>query len=342
MQQAITEVSDLIYDKKNDYYNAFAKKLSNSTTSFKTYWSISKTFYNTKKVPIMPPILIENKLETDFLKKLITLISFFVSKCTPLSNSSSLQSSLDLETEARLTSINFSDNDILKIIRSLDINKAHGHDDISVRMVKICDDSIKKPLSIIYKNCITTGIYPNAWKKSNIVPVHKKGDKQFVNNYRPVSLLPIFGKVFEKILFNSIFEYLQENCLLCDNQSGFQPSDSCEYQLLSIVHDIYASFDCNPPKDVRGIFLDISKAFDRVWHEGLIYKMKCIGMTGVPLKLLQNILQNRHQKQHKNIKNSQNIEQNLALFFPFYLFTATCASSKAEFFHFLNKVVCKF
>ena len=80
-------------------------------------------------------------------------------------------------------------------------------------------------------------------------------------NYRSVSLLLIFGKVFEKILFNSIFVYLQENCLLCDNQSGFRPSD---YQLLSIPHDIYASFDCNPPTDARGIFLDISKAFDRV------------------------------------------------------------------------------
>ena len=64
-------------------------------------------------------------------------------------------------------------------------------------------------------------------------------------------------KVFEKILLNFIFEYLQENCLLRDNQSGFWPSDSCEYQLLYIIHDIYASFDCNPPKDVRGIFLDI-------------------------------------------------------------------------------------
>ena len=163
-------------------------------------------------------------------------------------------------------------------------------------MVKICDDSIKKPLSIIYKNCIKTRIYPNAWKKSNIVPVHKKGDKQVVNNYRPVLLLPIFGNVFEKILFNSIFEYLQENCLLCDNQSGFRPSDSCAYRLLSIVHDIYASFDCNPPKDVRGIFLDISKAFDRVWHKGLIYKMKCIGITDKPPKLLRNFLQNRHQR----------------------------------------------
>ena len=101
-------------------------------------------------------------------------------------------------------------------------------------------------------------------EKSNIVPVHKKGDRQIVNNYRPVSLLPVFGKVFQKILFSSMFEYLQENCLPCDNKSGFQPSDSCEYQLLSIVYDIYESFDCNPLKDVRGIFLDISKAFDRV------------------------------------------------------------------------------
>ena len=142
--------------------------------------------------------------------------------------------------------------------------------------MKICDDSIKKPLSIIYKNCIKTGIYPNAWKKSNIVPVHKKGDKQIVNNYRPVSLLPIFGKVFEKILFNSIFEYLQENYLFCDNQSGFRPSNSCEHQLLSIVHDIYASFDCNQPTDVIGVFTDISKVFDRVWHKELIYKIKHI------------------------------------------------------------------
>ena len=90
-------------------------------------------------------------------------------------------------------------------------------------MVKICDDSIKKSLSIISKNCITTGLYPNAWKKSNIVPVGKKGDEQFVNNYGPVSLLPIFGKVLRKSYSKSfsIFEYLQKNCLLCDNQSGF-------------------------------------------------------------------------------------------------------------------------
>ena len=88
-------------------------------------------------------------------------------------------------------------------------------------MIKICDKAILEPLSMIYKNCIDTGIFPDSWKKSNIVPVHKKGDKQLLENYRPVSLLPMLGKVFEKILFNNMFEYLQENNLLCENQSGF-------------------------------------------------------------------------------------------------------------------------
>ena len=93
-----------------------------------------------------------------------------------------------------------------------------------------------------------------------------------------------------------MFEFLHENNLLNENQSGFRPSDSCEYQLLSIVHDIYASFDCNPPCDVRGVFLDISKAFDRVWHEGLIYKIKSICVTGPPLEFIQSFLSHRFQR----------------------------------------------
>ena len=123
--------------------------------------------------------------------------------------------------------------------------------------------------------------------------MHKKGDKQIANNYRPVSLLPICSKVLEKIIFDSIMRYFNENKLLSDAQSGFRPSDSCEYQLLSIVHDIYKSFDCNPPLEVRGIFLDISKAFDRVWHDGLIYKIKSFGISDIPLKLIENFLSNR-------------------------------------------------
>lgn len=84
--------------------------------------------------------------------------------------------------------------------------------------------------------------------------MHKKVDKQRLENYRPVSLLPILGNVFEKILFSDIFQYLQGNTLLCENQFGFRPSESCEYQIPSIIHEIYALFDCNLPLDVKAVF----------------------------------------------------------------------------------------
>ena len=200
-----------------------------------------------------------------FRKKPNNFNKYFASICILIDNSSYLPISVDLiNPSACFSTFNFADDEILKIIRALDINKAHGHDEISVRMIKICDDAIIEPLSLIYKNCIENGTFPAIWKKSNLVPVHKEGDKQIINNYRPVSLLPIFGKIFERILFNSLFNYIQENNLLCEHQSGFRPNDSCVYQLLSTVHDIYASFDCSLPFDVRGIFLDMSKAFDKV------------------------------------------------------------------------------
>ena len=117
-------------------------------------------------------------------------------------------------------------------------------------------------------------------------------------------MLAILGKVFEKNLYINIFEYIQENTLLCENQSGFRPFDSCEYQLISIVHEIYASFDYNPPLNVNAVFLDISKDFGRVWHDGLIYKMKHLGITGPPLKLIQSFLNNRLQRVVLNGQNS--------------------------------------
>ena len=115
---------------------------------------------------------------------------------------------------------------------------------------------VTNQLSIIYQNCFNTSTFPYLWKKSNIVPVHKKGDKQIVNNYRPVSLLPVCRKILERLVFNLIFDFLDNNSLLSANQSGFRP-DSCENQLLSICHEIYASFDCYPTLEVKGVFLDI-------------------------------------------------------------------------------------
>ena len=81
-------------------------------------------------------------------------------------------------------------------------------------MIMLCDKSIIPAISLIYKNCINSGVFPNILKESNVVSVHKKGDKQVVENYRPASLLPVFGKILERLIFNSLFEFLHENNLL--------------------------------------------------------------------------------------------------------------------------------
>ena len=100
----------------------------------------------------------------------------------------------------------------------------------------------------------------------------------------------------EKLMFNSIFNFIDTRNMLSVHQSGFRPGDSCVHQLISIVHEIYSAFDANPSLEVRGVFLDISKAFDRVWHKGLLYKLKCMGINENFKKLVESFLSNRYQR----------------------------------------------
>ena len=131
----------------------------------------------------------------------------------------------------------------------MDPNKAHGRDEISMRMLKLCAAPISKPLDILFNNNVINKGFPNEWKKAN-----ERDDKQIIKHYRPVSLLPICSKIFEKIIFNSLFKYLEDNKLLNGNQSVFRSGDSCVHQLLSITNLIYKSLEASPSLHVRRAF----------------------------------------------------------------------------------------
>ena len=131
-------------------------------------------------------------------------------------------------------------------------------------MLKSCDLVLTEPLSIIFNSCIDHGVFPDTWEMSHVIPIHKTNDEHALNSYRPVSLWPICGKIFERTIFNDVFAFLENNNLLTPKQSGFRPNDSCVSQLLSIIHSIYSDFDLNPSLEVRGNFLDISKPLDKV------------------------------------------------------------------------------
>ena len=116
------------------------------------------------------------------------------------------------------------------------------------------------------------GIFSGIWEKGNIIPALKKEVKALINYYRPISFLLVFGEIFERVIYNSLLNYFLSNKLFIPSQSGFLPGDSCIAQLLPIIHEIQTAFDENPTVDMRGVFLDISKAFGKVWHDGLIFK----------------------------------------------------------------------
>ena len=112
-------------------------------------------------------------------------------------------------------------------------------------MLLLCDDSVILPLKIIFRNILLTSIYPDIWKLANVTPIFKKVDKQLIKKSRPISLLPTCGKIFEKIIFNNLYSYLNVNNVITKNQSDFCPGDSTTNQLLYPVNEIHQAFE-NP------------------------------------------------------------------------------------------------
>ena len=159
LQERLT--TNIEYSRER-YYTRVANRLSNAQKSSKTYWSLLKIFLNNKKILLIPPLFHENRFITDFKEKAELFNSFFSNQCSLLKNRSKLPTNLRYVTDKRLQrTINFTIDNIEKIIISLNPNKAHGHDNISIRMLKICGNTICKPLELIFEQALTTGVFPS-------------------------------------------------------------------------------------------------------------------------------------------------------------------------------------
>ena len=249
---------------------------------------------NRKKTSNIPPLLENGIFVTNFENKADIFNDLFLKQCSEIDNGSKLPTFRAKRMKA-LETVNINSAKVLQIIRSLDCNKAHGWDDISIAMLKICDYAVLPPLCLIYMRCLETGSYPQTWKMANVLPVHKKESRQDKTNDRPISLLPTCGKIFEKLTFDTIYEHLCINNLLTPNQSGFRPGGSTINQLISITHSIYTAFEEFPSRETRAVFLDISKAFDKVWQDGLLFKLKSNGITGSLIGLIRAFLTDQCQ-----------------------------------------------
>ena len=195
-----------------------------------------------------------------------------------------------------LTNINFTSLEVKSVLESLQLGKSSRPDGINNRILKELSSPLSRPLSHLFNYSMSKGIFPDIWKEANVSPLFKKDDPSSVSNYRPISLLNTIGKVMEKIVHKHMFNFFLDQHAITSLQSGFVPGDSTVNQLVDIYNTFSFCKALDDGKEVRAIFCDVSKAFDRVWHKGLLYQLKHKGIDETLLQWLASYLSNRKQR----------------------------------------------
>ena len=167
-------------------------------------------------------------------------------------------------------------------------------DKIFTHLLRELNLELAPVLTLIFQVPLHQYCLPLDWKIANVVPTFKKGDHSSPSNYRPVFLTSICCKIFEHVIYSHIFSHLDQHNILCDEQHGFRHKRSCESQLILTIHDLAKNLDSGLQTDV--IFLEFSKAFDKVDHELLLHKLDHYGIHRNLLSWLRNFLINRKQQ----------------------------------------------
>ena len=200
----------------------------------------------------------------------------------------------DRNFDETLTYIEISENLVAKSIDRLKPSKSQGPDDIHPKLIKECKTSIVTPLTIIFKKSLQESVLPDIWKEANVTSIYEKGDRTKPENYRPISLTSMPCKLMERIIRDQIVEHMSRNDLFSPFQYGFVSGKSCVTHLLEFLDDITGSLDQGDDIDI--IYLDFSKAFDKIPHKKLMKKLWGYGIRGKIYKWVKEVLTNRSQK----------------------------------------------
>src|SRR5437899_2784548 len=184
-------------------------------------------------------------------------------------------------------------------LKSMKSGESAGIDEISMNLIKSVIDCIAEPLSVIINLCLTSGIYPDQLKIAKVCPIFKEGSKNELANYRPISIIPSFSKLFEKIISNRLLSYINKFEISNPAQYGFRKKHSTYMAMLNLYDKVSEAVDKN--EFSVGVFIDLSKAFDTINHDILIRKLDMYGVRGIPNLLIKSYLNNR--KQYVNYNN---------------------------------------
>lgn len=304
-------VKKLIYTRYRNFYHELLRKLKiqyesneiemNSSCPKKLWKTIKKHCYSKSKNNVSSELLTVKNTTEDSLDHINDYLSTVGEK---LANNILSEAN---ETQESITSKMFLPNtpayslflrptdsqEVLTLIKNLKTDSAPGLDNINNRLLKEIAHVVAEPLASIFNMSISVGIFPDQWKTAAVIPIHKGGSKDNPGNYRPISLLGAFSKLFERVVSKRLIDYLESNNLLTPHQYGFRRGKSTEDAVTCLTKLVVNHLD-NGLKCI-GVFLDLAKAFDTVSIPILLKKMEAMGIRGVALSWFTSYLTNRNQ-----------------------------------------------
>ena len=289
-------------DRKDVQRNYFTGKFLENQGNSKKTWQLINNIRGKQKRHIKPLFTIDNEKVTNRRVIANEFNKYFVSLASNLNEAyndfgglvvNNLSSFCDYLPRSSSSSIFLNDcttDEVSKIISELKNGKSS---DIPIHVVKSSSKVIAPILSVLYNECMRDGVFPDELKIGKITPIYKKDNEELLKNYRPVSTLAVFGKIFEKIIYNRLYSFLQSQNTIYENQFGFRKNHSTSHALNFSVNYIESCLE--KKQHVLGIFIDLSKAFDTISHQKLLSKLDHYGIRGNANKLIASYLSNRYQ-----------------------------------------------
>jgi len=288
-KKAQKQTKKVIRKARKNYEKKLARNFKNNPKAFYTY--ISKT---TKSKNIVGPLKSKDHETQNDSEVCDVLNGFFTSVFTKDDGLEMPQMEQMYNGDTPLKNIIISESDVLKAISKLKNESAPGPDKIHSRVLKELQHQVAFPLAVIYTCSLQTGEVVGDWKEANITPVFKKGNKSLANNYRPISLTSVPGKLLERILRDAIMDHLLKNNLIYATQHGFMPRKSTVSNLVEYMDEVTSLLDSGVSVDA--VYIDYAKCFDKISHRHLLYKISKYGIEDKVLEWLKNWLYGRNQR----------------------------------------------